>query len=254
MIQNYLATQKKRCWEIYSNYYDNKHYRNHEEQYLDEIRGQLTAESILLDAGCGADMPFTKLVANRAKLAVGTDIGDLGTDRGTAVAVRADLNHLPFKDGTFDLITSMSVMEHLQDPEVAVRELSRVLKPGALAIFQTPNKYDYVSIVARITPTWFHKRVLLQLLDRKEEDTFPTYFNANSKNRIISLLRQSNLLPLKVVLFNQYPAYLMFSSLLFRLGILYERITSRFDVFAQLRAWILVVAKKNTSEIGKPLF
>ena len=82
----------------------------------------------------------------------------------------------------------MSVIEHLPDPETAFHEFARVLKPGAIAVLQTPNKYDYVSLIARLTPIWFHRRVLSQLLDRKEEDTFPTFFNGNSRKKIISLL------------------------------------------------------------------
>lgn len=52
----------------------------------------------------------------------------------------SDGRQLPFADGQFDLVTSISVLEHLEgqgDTEMA-RELCRVLKPGGLFIFSVP--------------------------------------------------------------------------------------------------------------------
>lgn len=44
--------------------------------------------------------------------------------------VCGDLYDLPFADGTFDLICSQAVLEHVPDPQGAVDEMVRVLKPG----------------------------------------------------------------------------------------------------------------------------
>jgi SAM-dependent methyltransferase len=46
------------------------------------------------------------------------------------VDVRADITWLPFADDTFGAIECDAVLEHVRDPETAVRELHRVLKPG----------------------------------------------------------------------------------------------------------------------------
>ena len=58
-------------------------------------------------------------------------------------------------------------------------------------------------------------------------------------------LEAAQLRPVSIQFFNQYPAYLMFWPLLFRLGIYYERFTSKYEALAQLRGWILAVAKKD---------
>lgn len=46
----------------------------------------------------------------------------------------ADLLVLPFEDGRFDVIMVAHVLEHLADPEQALTEFHRVLKPGGIVI------------------------------------------------------------------------------------------------------------------------
>jgi SAM-dependent methyltransferase len=199
----------------------------------------------MLDAGCGSEMKFTHEMEAHASCAVGIDIEDLQIRSPKVLGVRGDLNALPFKDETFDMIISMSVIEHLLDPEHTFLEFSRVLKPGGFIILQTPNKYDYVSVASRLTPFRFHQWLLPKIQDRKPEEAFPTFYRANTKRKLNDLLNQGELILRKLEFFNQYPAYLMFSPFVFRMGILYERLTSRFEVLSQLRGWILAIAQKT---------
>ena len=45
---------------------------------------------------------------------------------------------MPFADGTFDLVLCNHVLEHIEDDQVAIKELARVLRPGGIAILQAP--------------------------------------------------------------------------------------------------------------------
>jgi SAM-dependent methyltransferase len=45
---------------------------------------------------------------------------------------------LPFADGSFDVVTSWAVIEHVRDPHAAMREVHRVLKPSGLFFCDTP--------------------------------------------------------------------------------------------------------------------
>ncbi|MCB9252300.1 MAG: class I SAM-dependent methyltransferase [Flavobacteriales bacterium] len=46
------------------------------------------------------------------------------------VDVVGDVHFLPFKDETFDIVTSWEVFEHLHSPWIVIKEINRVLKPG----------------------------------------------------------------------------------------------------------------------------
>lgn len=53
---------------------------------------------------------------------------------------RLDLNcNLPYKDETFDCVTSVEGIEHLENPHLLIREIGRVLKTGGHLIITTPN-------------------------------------------------------------------------------------------------------------------
>lgn len=56
---------------------------------------------------------------------------------------------LPFKEETFDIVTALDVLEHQENPAVALREIHRVLRPGGVLISTTPNWPDKMLIPIR---------------------------------------------------------------------------------------------------------
>ena len=246
-IKAHFHKVREKSWKICHRYYGDD-YVHHNARYREEVLTRLNSNAVLLDAGAG-EMQFTAEFAPKVRLAIATDIGVMKQPPRGIVAVRSNLEHLPFKDATIDAVVSMSVVEHLADPVSSFREMARVLKPQGSFISQTPSKYDYVSLVAHFTPFWFHRWLLSRLLDRREDDIFPTCFKANTRKEINACLAAANLIPRKICFFNQYPAYLMFSPLLFRVGILYERLTSKYKWLSQLRGWVMIVADKPAETV-----
>lgn len=78
---------------------------------------------------------------------------------------------LPYADGTFDVVCSLEVVEHVQDQFAFTRELARVLRPGGVAIVSTPNVLNINSRV-RILHSGF--AVLFDPLSLTETDVVHT--------------------------------------------------------------------------------
>jgi hypothetical protein len=76
-----------------------------------------------------------------------------------------------------------------------------------------------------------------------EDDVFPTPYRANTMSSMRKLLRSAGMAEVNLQMLNHYPAYLMFSPVLFRLGVMYERITG-LRMFQGLRGSILCVFEK----------
>jgi SAM-dependent methyltransferase len=91
----------------------------------------------VLDLGCGVGHSY-HLLAPRETVGVDVDADALaGQDRETVVA---DMRELPFADSSFDSVLSVQSLEHVPDPQRAVAEVARVLRPDGQAVFVTPNR------------------------------------------------------------------------------------------------------------------
>jgi len=91
----------------------------------------------LLDAGCG-EKPYAPLFAAHVSEYVGLD---------TAAHAHADLvgpiEAIPAADAAFDLVLCIQVLEHVDDPAQAVRELARVTRPGGRVLLSTHGAMVY---------------------------------------------------------------------------------------------------------------
>jgi SAM-dependent methyltransferase len=210
------------------------------------IRGSLTPEAALLDAGCGRGADTLLRLAPLVRTAVGIDRVDFsGPARASNVHVcRNDLCRIALCDASMDVVVARSVMEHLETPDIAYREVARVLKPGGRFIFLTPQLWDYASVIAKLVPNRYHPALVRKVEGRDEEDTFPVYYRSNTIGAIRRLADRHGFRVETARHLNQYPCYLMFSPLLFLLGTAYERITSRWGALRGLRGWLLVSLEK----------
>lgn len=94
----------------------------------------------VLDLGCGVGHSF-HLLAPRETVGVDADRDALvGQDRETHVA---DMRSLPFPDGRFDSVLAVHSIEHVPDPDRALAEAVRVLRPGGVAVLVTPNRLTF---------------------------------------------------------------------------------------------------------------
>ena len=109
--------------------------------YADIARlGELPAASRVIDIPCGGGLAFRGLAPDRPVDYVAADVSPFMLDRARAEATRQGLtgidfvptsvDEIPFEDGVFDLCLSYNGLHCFPDPEHAVGEMARLLRPG----------------------------------------------------------------------------------------------------------------------------
>jgi SAM-dependent methyltransferase len=95
----------------------------------------------LLDVGCSIGATVAA-AGERGWRASGVDVSRDAIRscrrRGLDCRVVDDFE-LPFPDGSFDVVTSWHVIEHVDDVQVALAEWRRVLRPGGILAMETPD-------------------------------------------------------------------------------------------------------------------
>ena len=111
---------------------------------LDEhSRGPLEGKSAL-DVGCGAGLlaePLARLGAQVTAVDPAAELIAAARDHAAGQGLAIDYRVSAVEDlsGTFDLITSMEVIEHTADPQQFLNDLAKRLAPNGLLILSTPN-------------------------------------------------------------------------------------------------------------------
>lgn len=153
---------------------------------------RLGPNNLVLDAGCGTgeDGGVLDRERVRARSYLGVDLNPeaLRENRGIDYGVAASLEALPIRDGTFDLIVSRFVFEHVARPDLALGELARVLKPGGRLVIYTYNIFHPAFFVSYVLPEGIRKWIKATLIGQEaERHTFPTYYRCNSRSRLRQL-------------------------------------------------------------------
>lgn len=107
---------------------------------MDRILGRLEGRRnlLVLDVG-GRDIngSYRELVEGRKWTYISLDV-----EAGKNVdVVAADPYSYPFPDGTFDVVISGSVMEHIARPWAWIKELARLLVPGGMLALVTHHTF-----------------------------------------------------------------------------------------------------------------
>src|SRR5262245_55880522 len=111
----------------------------------------------VLDIGCGTGATMDHL--KRYGLPHGIDLSELplkfSRQRGHQRTLRASATELPFNSESFDLVTALDVIEHLDDDAQGLSEIRRVLKPGSPVVIFVPA---FQSLWGLNDVQWGHRR------------------------------------------------------------------------------------------------
>jgi SAM-dependent methyltransferase len=204
------------------------------------IRQHTKLQQTVLNLGAGpASRDPVKTFRGEVARVVGADIDPIVSandelDESHVV----DGARLPFDEHTFDIAFSDYVLEHVECPELFLKEVYRVLKPGGSFFFRTPNRYHYVSLIAQCTPHWCHELLAnpVRGLPNDAHEPYPTFHRLNTKRVIQTLANKVGFSQVTLRYVECEPSYLVFSTIPFLVGVLYERTTNKFDCLSGIRA------------------
>lgn len=130
---------------------------------LNKLRELSTPGSKVLDVGCGGGFLSNEL-ARQGYMVTGVDISEesLQVARNHDVTrtvhyESADAYKLPYPDNSFDAVTAMDFLEHVDRPQDVIQEFSRILRPGGLFFFHTFNRNPVSHLVVIKLLEWFIK-------------------------------------------------------------------------------------------------
>jgi SAM-dependent methyltransferase len=111
------------------------------ETFLEEICAKLhTDRPRILDVGCGTGANLEMLA--RFGHAEGVDVSPEALafcrERGLKNVRQGEAERLPFADSSFDIVTALDVVEHLDDDAAGLREMGRILRPGGRVLLFVP--------------------------------------------------------------------------------------------------------------------
>jgi SAM-dependent methyltransferase len=97
-------------------------------------------ERRLLDVGCGSGAMLTHLERYGSPTGIESDDEAVrqSRQRGIDAVKLADAPPLPFEDESFDLVTALDVLEHVDDDLELLREVERTLRPGGMLLLSVP--------------------------------------------------------------------------------------------------------------------
>jgi SAM-dependent methyltransferase len=197
----------------------------------DRIRGNI------LENGCGVGMYVEHLSP------FGGQVVGLEYDFERAAEAHGSSPHIfnaagefiPLPSGTFDLILSHEVIEHVQDDCKAVCEMIRALKPGGRIVLFCPNRgYPYETHgIYRNGKYYFGNKLFVNYLPRRLRDKFAPHVRVYSSKDLAKLFEG---LPVKFI-----ERTIIFGA--------YDNIIARFGPLGKILRGVLQVLERTPLKI-----
>ena len=138
----------------------------------------------VLDAACGEGYGSRLMMDWGAAEVTGVDISEDGIAKAKAIFEEKNLrflvhavDKLPFPNNSFDTVISLETIEHLDQPEDFLREITRVLKPGGTVVLSCPNDAYYARMDENYNNPYHKKRYSF----REFQDMTMSFLGTNVK-------------------------------------------------------------------------
>ena len=144
-------------------------------RYLLSTYPPASGGTALLEVGCGSGDTLKMLSSTYSVRGIDASSESVALTQAQGVnAAQADATSIPAQDATSDVVIALDVLEHVQNPEVALAEIYRVLKPGGTLVVFVPaymflwsvtdelshhyRRYTRRELVASVSATGFEVR------------------------------------------------------------------------------------------------
>jgi SAM-dependent methyltransferase len=199
---------------------------HHMDGFHQQVQRSLPARGKVLDLGCGANIELASY-RTRQREVWGVDFQAhprlLYPEWFRLLSAEGVI---PFPDGSFDLVTSIWVLEHVRRPGEFLAEVARVLRPRGHFIAHTISGSHYVTWLRRLIgllPHRFNQRLVQKLYGRASHDTFPAYYRLNRRRQVERACKAAGL---ELVQLDRYadPGYFRFSKMLRGSAVVLDRL------------------------------
>ncbi len=150
---------------------------------LNKVKKYLGSGGKVLDLGCGYEGELIE--------SLGSSFDGYGMDLSVNPAKKQLTKgkvdrRLPFNSANFETVTALAIIEHVDQPQIMIEEIYRVLKPGGTTLITTPSAMGKIplEIMARIG-----------LISNTEIDDHKRYYTRES---LEILLKQNGFQEVKV--------------------------------------------------------
>lgn len=132
----------------------------------------------VLDVGCGRAAAFLRAIAPRIQQGVGVDFKVKEMQLENIQTVQLKLaDQLPFADASFDVVTMLAVLEHIEQEKPILREIHRVLRPGGKLVLTVPSVWSQ--------PVLEFLSYRLKIVDEAEIRDHKRYYNRRKLKQVL---------------------------------------------------------------------
>jgi SAM-dependent methyltransferase len=209
------------------------------------VKSRAPKNADILEIGAGPSNKTSDYLSTLGRV-TGLDIDKaVKTNHALGEAHVFDGKQFPFPDHSFAVCVSNYVLEHVPDPDLHFKEVARVLRPGGIYLFRTPNIWHYVTIASRLLPHSVHLRLANRLRGLKDaHDPYPTVYRANSQRAILRHAQNAALRVSALEMLEPEPSYGAANPILFFPMMFYERMVNRLNALKAFRVNILGILEK----------
>jgi len=147
--------------------------------------------------------------------------------------------------GTYDLILSIALLEHVSDNTLSIGQMHKALRTGGRIVHYTPSKYHPYSLILRLAGPKIQKRLIRILRPWAAQVTgYPAFFDKCSPREMKKILSALGFREIRVIPFFRANDYFRFFVPAYILVTLWENICRKLK-WEQLCSGFIIIARKQ---------